>query len=176
MRIVYLFYFALMFPTSCASNPAPKQAQKILFYSRGTGSNNGVYAYLDNLVITNYENNIFSIGQFYQIAKQYIDTVKASLPVRSVTFMGLKQGDELPPTSTDYIDEQHKLRIISIDFMDKLDSLNRLQFYGLTLWINNNAYNFTYGKLNKNYMDTLLQSKVPFDNTKIPYYHRPNKG
>jgi len=174
IRIVFIC-LALVLQFACTGEPEIKKKQSILFYSRHVGSNNYINSYFDRLVITNYQNNTLSIGSLYQIAKHYIDTVKADLPVKMVLFLGLKPGGVLPNPKIDYIDEQKKLYIMAFVFNDTRDSLNNLVFDNLSLWINSNWYTLNYGSINKNYMDTLLKSDIPFDNTKMLIYQRPKK-
>jgi hypothetical protein len=66
--------------------------------------------------VNNYKDGLFSINEFAEICKKYIDTVKTSLPVSGVTFIGKNSCVKLPKAGWDNWEKQTKYMVISIGF------------------------------------------------------------
>lgn len=130
------------------------KGNKIRYYYRDLLSKNGYETFKDYLVITNYKDGTLTIKQFADIAKSYLDTVKAIKPVDGVTFVGEGRWTKLPKAGWDYFDEQKKYMIISLMFdrtaNKKISEVSYIGIFG-------NKYNSFSNKE----VDSLLAIKEP---------------
>lgn len=102
----------------CKSAEGPNN---ITYYYRDQGSNNNFATYNDYLIVNNYKDGLISIKEFAEIGRKYIDTVKASLPVSGVTFIGKNSCSKLPKAGWEYWEKQRKFMIIDIGFENNFE-------------------------------------------------------
>ncbi|MEO6456206.1 MAG: hypothetical protein ABIN97_19170 [Ginsengibacter sp.] len=166
--IFYILLSFIMCTTSCLNN-SEKEKSRIFLYRRDSGSNNGYETYLDLVAITNYNNKSMTIDSFANIAKKYIDTVKANLPVSDVLFIGQKPGHNLPNPNPD--NEQEKYYLIDIGFNNSIRDMapnQKVELRDIAIWrdgevsIDEDWDRMMPGQDLK--IDSALKSKLPFDN------------
>ena len=108
MKKILSFIFFLNI-ISCDSKDIYSSDHSLSLYYRDIGGNNGFISYLDVVAINNYQNKTFSIKQLYNLAKNYVDTVKADRPVSTVTFIGKSPRKSLPNPNDDLFDSKKNI-------------------------------------------------------------------
>jgi len=134
--------------------------------------NNGFLTYADLLVVENYSNGSMSIREFYEIAKNYIDTVKADRPVSLVQFLGKNSKWQLPDSDPYYSEDQKKYYLLSIGFNNDTETnrVKNLDVDFIALWLSEEPTIFFKTKKRPNVFDSLLSIKQPYNNH-LPHYH-----
>lgn len=118
--------------------------------------------YSDIIKVTNYKNGSVSLKQFYQVALQYIDTIKADKPVNEIYFIGEKAGYTLPTVNNDDQDqffERRRNYIIQFQFQRTYrNDTSNISLYGVTFWKNGTEVIMYYNNNTKRFIDSILNS------------------
>ena len=137
----------------------------ILFFHRDETETNGYLTFDDYLAITNYENNTMTAKELYEIAKHYIDTVRARRVVSNVTFLGKDIDHPLLEWDSDIYFEQKRYFIIGFGFNSNFErNMGKpIKCIDIFVWKNAKSISFFGGKQEKA-MDSVLNSPIPLNN------------
>ncbi len=164
----YFFFLTICLIIDCKCYSVRNEKQEIQFYYRRIGSTNYYSTYMDEFKITNYRNRTVLASELLAFAKHYIDTVKTSVPVSSVSFIGEKSNQTLPedPTEDPFNTERKQFLIVFgfTSFMAE-NKGKKPEFYDMAMSKKGRGKVY-YLKFpdDKKIIDSVLSSKEPFDN------------
>jgi len=168
-----LFYFSLIYTLLLLEGchkPKKLDPPGVFLFNRHWGSNNGVPSYFDIVYINNYHDKSITIDSFFKMAKIYVDTVKTTIPVKGVIFMGGKTGHALPSTRSEDEDETAKKYLLGISINYKSVGKNSRDDKPstLALYKTGQRYPDIYLDIHipdeKIMIDSLLKLKEPYSN------------
>ena len=147
--------FWLAFFAGCSSecSQTKDKTKRFIFLSRdGLGGTGIRSVYSDNLLVDKNSAQNLSIYNYITMARQYVDTVHADIPVYAVTFYGVDLCDpEIHPASANM--REYALIDISFAYDDNESKTitGKSKLYSITLWKEGQDYS-------KNFNETMIMT------------------
>jgi len=163
IKLIILLFSFIQF--GCNDPKKDRLPNQFLFYHRDVIGINDYDTYSDVVAITNYENNTLTAKQLFQIARKYVDTVKANRPVSEVVFMGKNISGPQLHWDSEIWGKQKKYCIISFGFSNDFEKNigKPIKLICVFIWKNANFISYFINKQDKQ-IDSVLNSPVQLDN------------